>query len=115
MKRLLAKLALAASALMLGIAGANASVLVTIEQDGFGSGPIKVVSEDGKKWTKILDGDLSLPVKIYLGISSGYLTSYQIKQATSTILQEANGSQVPTRTSKTCPSRARPRTSPSRP
>ena len=63
MKRLLAKLALAASALMLGIAGANANVLVTIEQNGFGSGPIKVVSEDGKKWTKILDGDLTMPVK----------------------------------------------------
>jgi hypothetical protein len=87
MTRPLARLALAASALMLGIAGANANVLVTIEQDGFGSGPIKVVSEDGKKWTKILDGDLTMPVKIYLGISSGYLTSYQIKQATTTIFQ----------------------------
>ena len=87
MKRLWAKLALAASALMLGIAGANANVLVTIEQDGFGSGPIKVVSEDGKKWTKILDGDLTMPVKIYLGISSGYLTSYEIKQAATTIFQ----------------------------
>ena len=87
MKRLLARLALAASALMLGIAGANANVLVTIEQDGFGSGPIKVVSEDGKKWTKILDGDLTMPVKIYLGISSGYLTSYEIKQAATTIFQ----------------------------
>ena len=34
MKRLLAKLALAASALMLGTLGANANVLVTIEQNG---------------------------------------------------------------------------------
>ena len=46
MKRLLARLALAASALMIGTTGANANVLVTIEQDGFGSGPIKVVSEE---------------------------------------------------------------------
>jgi hypothetical protein len=81
MTRLLAKLAFAVTALMLASAGADANVGVTIEQDGFGSGPIKVVSEDGKKWTKILDGDLTLPVKIFLGITDGYLTSYQIKQA----------------------------------
>ena len=87
MKRLLARLALAASALLLGSAGANANVLVTIEQDGFGSGPIKVVSEDGKKWSKILDGDLTMPVKIYLGITSGSLTSYEVKQVATTIFQ----------------------------
>ena len=87
MKRLLARLALAASALMIGTIGANANVLVTIEQDGVGSGPIKVVSEDGKKWTKILDGDLTMPVSIYLGITSGYLTSYEIKQVATIIVQ----------------------------
>jgi hypothetical protein len=87
MTRLLARLALAAPALMLGLAGANANVLVTIEQNGFGSGPIKVISEDGKKWTKILDGEMTMPVSIYLGISSGYLTSYKVKQIATTIYQ----------------------------
>jgi hypothetical protein len=85
MKRLLARLALAVPALMLGLAGANANVLVTIEQDGFGSGPIKVISEDGKKWSKILDGDLTLPIKIYLGITSGAAHGYAIKQVATTI------------------------------
>lgn len=80
MKRLLAKLAIGATALVMGSAGANASVLVTIEQNGFGSGPIRVVSEDGKTWTKILDDDLTLPVSIYLGITKGGLVSYVIKQ-----------------------------------
>src|SRR6476646_10554156 len=87
MKRLLARLAIAARALVLGSAGANANVLVTIEQNGLGAGPIKVVSEDGKKWTKILDGDLTMPVSIYLGITSGYLTSYEIKQVATIIVQ----------------------------
>jgi hypothetical protein len=85
----LAKLAFAVTALMLASAGADANVGVTIEQDGFGSGPIKVISEDGKKWTKILDGDLTLPVKIFLGITDGYLTSYQIKQAGTAIYTDS--------------------------
>jgi hypothetical protein len=68
-------------------------------QNGFGSGPIKVMSEDGKKWTKILGGDLTLPVKIYLGITSGYLTSYEIKQVATTILQ----GQPPSRLRKSWP------------
>jgi hypothetical protein len=68
-------------------------VLVEIEQDGFGSGPIKVVSEDGKKWTKILDGDLTLPVRIRLGITSGYTAAYEIKQgATSLAFRIVSGS-----------------------
>lgn len=92
MARLLARLVLAASALILGAAGANANVLVTIEQNGFGSGPIKVVSEDGKKWTKILDGDLTLPVSIYLGITEGAFDAYEIKQAGTRILYDGEES-----------------------
>jgi len=85
MRQLSKKLALAGLTLMLGTATASANVLVTIEQDGLGSGPIKVISEDGKKWTKILDGDLTLPVKIYLGISKGYALTYHIRQPMATI------------------------------
>jgi hypothetical protein len=93
MKRLLAKLSLAATVLVLGSAGATANVLVTIEQNGFGSGPIRVVSEDGKTWTKILDDDLTLPVSIHLGITSGYTAAYEIKQvATSLAYRIASGS-----------------------
>jgi hypothetical protein len=88
MKRLLESLALAILAVLLGSPGANANVLVTIEQDGFGSGPIKVVSEDGKEWTKILESDLKLPIKIFLGITSGYLTTYQVKQAATVIYND---------------------------
>jgi len=87
MIKLSTKFAAAGLALMLGTASASANVLVTIEQNGFGFGPIKVVSEDGKKWSKILDGDLTLPVKIYLGISSGGMVSYKVKQPMATILE----------------------------
>ena len=80
MTKLTTKLALAGLTLMLGSASATAKVLITLEQDGFGSGPIKVVSEDGKRWSKILDGDLTLPVKIYLGISKGWFVTYGIYQ-----------------------------------
>jgi hypothetical protein len=76
--------AAAGLALMLGTASGSASVLITIEQDGFGSGPIKVISEAGQKWTKILDGDLTLPVKI--GISNGWFVTYHIKQASGTLI-----------------------------
>src|SRR6476646_1322279 len=115
MKRLFAKMVLAASALLLGSAGAGANVFVTIEQDGFGSGPIKVVSEDGKKWIKILDGDLTLPVKIYLGITSGSLASYKVNQVAATILQGGEWEHGQTAGRRTWFSPARPRTSPSRP
>ena len=87
MIKLSTKFAAAGLALMLGTASASASVAVTIEQDGFGSGPIKVISEDGQKWTKILDGDLTLPVKIYLGISSGSFVWYRVLQPMGAIYQ----------------------------
>jgi hypothetical protein len=90
MTRFLAKLAFAASALMLGSASANASVMVQIKQNGFGSGPIRVISENGTSWTKIVDSDLILPVQINLGISSGELLSWQIKQGTALIGQTAH-------------------------
>ena len=101
---------------MLGTASASASVAVTIEQDGFGSGPIKVISEDGQKWTKILDGDLTLPVKIYLGISSGSFVWYRILQPMGSIYQSGEFLNGWGETSKAEPTSVRPGTSaPSRP
>ena len=61
-------------------------VLVTIEQNGFGFGPIKVVSEDGKKWSKILDGDLTLPSRS-ISHQQRRMVSYKVKQPMATILE----------------------------
>jgi hypothetical protein len=90
MKQLLAKLALVASTLALGTTGASAGVMVKIQNVGFGSGPIRVISENGTSWTKILESDLTLPVQINLGISSGTPKKWTIKQLGTTIAESAH-------------------------
>lgn len=85
MLKSITKTILAAAGLLVATATANAAVNVSIEQNGFGSGPIEVISENGTSWTKILPADLTLPVKVAMGITSGELRSYEIRQGGETI------------------------------
>jgi hypothetical protein len=80
MLKTLAKTALAAASILVGAGTANASVNVTIQSNGFGTGPIEVVSENGTSWTKVLPSDMTLPVYLEMGITSGELGSYSIRQ-----------------------------------
>ncbi len=73
----------AVSVLMLGplsfaahAAGANAQ----ISGNGFGRSVIKVISENGTSWTKIVKGDMVLPVKIKIGMSGFEVRHYKVRQ-----------------------------------
>jgi len=79
-----------AGALAATTATASAAVTVNIQADGFGTGPIRVFSEDGESWNRIGSQDLILPVQIALGISSGELDTYAIRQDNTTVYQSAS-------------------------
>ena len=75
------------SRLMLGTASASASVAITIEQDGFGSGPIKVALRGQTEMDEDPRRGPHASGKIYLGISSGSLVWYRILQPMGSIYQ----------------------------
>lgn len=74
------KSAAIASGVLLGATGAHAATTVDIEPDGIVFNEIEVVSENGTSWTKIQSSDLNFPVSVALGISSGQLYHYSVKQ-----------------------------------
>ena len=84
-----------AGALAATTATASAAVTVDIQADGFGTGPIKVFSDDGESWNRIGSKDLTLPVQIALGISSGELDSYIILQDNTTVYGSASFTNPP--------------------
>jgi len=79
-----------AGMILAGAATTNAAVTVDIQADGFGTGPIQVFSDDGETWSRIGTKDLTLPVQIALGISSGELDTYTILQSNTPIYQSAS-------------------------
>ncbi|MDA7949735.1 MAG: hypothetical protein MPJ78_19985 [Hyphomicrobiaceae bacterium] len=84
-----------AGALLSGAATADAAVTVDIQSDGFGTGPIRVFSKDGQSWTHIGSDDLTLPVQVSLGISSGELIHYYIHQDNTNVFSSADFNSPP--------------------
>jgi hypothetical protein len=101
MKRLLAKLLVVVSALLLAPVAATAAHMEKIVNIGFGDGPIRVISENGTSWTKIVESNLTLPVQIDLGIDSGGVKSWQIKQGGTNIAQSADYEYFPAHVQET--------------
>ena len=66
---------------------ALAAATARLEQNGFGSGPIEVISQDGVSWTGFRDAALTLPVKVFVGISN--TSSAEYDRAIYTIFQGA--------------------------
>ena len=73
----------AGSVLALGAftCAATAGVDVSISGNGFSTTAIKVISENGKSWTKIRDGIIVLPVTIGLGMTDHTIFQYMVRQA----------------------------------
>ena len=72
----------AASAILLSAltSAASAGVDVSINGNGFSGTPIKVISEDGKSWTKINDGTIKLPLTVGAGMTNHTVLNYIVRQ-----------------------------------